>query len=571
MNNPTIKPQVVNNPFTNFCMSIGAIPTSYQDSLDYYETLLWLIKYLEETVIPTLNNNGEAIAELQGLYIELKDYVEHYFDNLDVQEEINNKLDDMVEQGTLQEIIADYLNSKAVFGFDNVASMKQATNLIDGSYTQTLGYYSKNDGGKSLYKIREITNLDIVDEMTIIALSDENLIAELIIPGTLYPEMLGAYGDGTHDDTNALQKAISISNVTLRNGKTYIVSDTLEISNEFSIYGNDSIIKYNGDVTTEDYLININIGTDRRTQRKSTFNIKVECDEKINGVIINNSIGNDYNLTIFNALYGLKIPSSTSCFENNINAQIDYNKGYGEIGCNVLRTDNIFNNLTVINYKVALHNVGGTNYTTFHAWLDRNASDIYDISTMLEDNTNGYGAYINYFYCDTYRIGVKTTNYAYVHISDYLYLVNKNEIGDEVALANVAYTFKRSNQGQLLVDNFKTYETYAYLNIIDTTTTDNTNYKIVKANISFDITNKMSEKEVVFPMNISDTTSVIFSKLPQTLQNAYSDGVIYFQPYGKNGTLGYIATHYQQARIYLFYGGTISNISQWRKIQSEYV
>ena len=38
------------------------------------------------------------------------------------------------------------------------------TNLINGSYAKTLGYYSKNDGGGSLYKIRNITNEDIVDE-----------------------------------------------------------------------------------------------------------------------------------------------------------------------------------------------------------------------------------------------------------------------------------------------------------------------------------------------------------------------------------------------------------------------
>lgn len=110
MNNPEII--VKNAPFKHFCMSIGAIPTSYKDSLDYYETLLWLIKYLEETIIPTVNNNGEAVSELQRLYIELKDFVENYFANLDVQQEINNKLDEMVEDGTFETIVASYLAKK---------------------------------------------------------------------------------------------------------------------------------------------------------------------------------------------------------------------------------------------------------------------------------------------------------------------------------------------------------------------------------------------------------------------------------------------------------------------------
>lgn len=106
--NPNINPEGLPNPFKHFCMSIGAIPTSYKNALDYYETLLWLIKYLENTVIPAVNNNAEALEELQGLIIVLKNYVEHYFDNLDVQNEINNKLDEMVEDGTLENLLNNY-------------------------------------------------------------------------------------------------------------------------------------------------------------------------------------------------------------------------------------------------------------------------------------------------------------------------------------------------------------------------------------------------------------------------------------------------------------------------------
>lgn len=108
MNNPEII--IKKAPFKHFCMSIGAIPTSYLDSLDYYETLLWLIKYLEETIIPTVNNNGEAVKELQTLYIQLKDFVDNYFDNLDVQNEINNKLDEMIENGTMSELLNSIVN-----------------------------------------------------------------------------------------------------------------------------------------------------------------------------------------------------------------------------------------------------------------------------------------------------------------------------------------------------------------------------------------------------------------------------------------------------------------------------
>ena len=93
------------NPFGRFCCTIGNLPTSYMLSLTYEEQLIWFCKYLEDTVIPAVNNNAEALEELQNLFIELKDYVDNYLDNLDLQEDINNKLDEMATDGTLAEII----------------------------------------------------------------------------------------------------------------------------------------------------------------------------------------------------------------------------------------------------------------------------------------------------------------------------------------------------------------------------------------------------------------------------------------------------------------------------------
>ena len=51
------------------------------------------------------NEQYAKIEEFIAKFIELKDYVEDYFENLDVQEEINNKLDEMAEDGTLTDIL----------------------------------------------------------------------------------------------------------------------------------------------------------------------------------------------------------------------------------------------------------------------------------------------------------------------------------------------------------------------------------------------------------------------------------------------------------------------------------
>lgn len=98
------------NPFPNFCYSIGMIPTSYKESLTYEEQLIWFCDFLENTVIPTVNNNGQAVTELQNLYVELKSYVDNYFDNLNIQSEINNKLDEMAINGTLTNLIKNYID-----------------------------------------------------------------------------------------------------------------------------------------------------------------------------------------------------------------------------------------------------------------------------------------------------------------------------------------------------------------------------------------------------------------------------------------------------------------------------
>lgn len=47
----------------------------------------------------------EVVEEYIAKFNELHDYVYNYFDNLDVQEEINNKMDQLVEDGTLQRIL----------------------------------------------------------------------------------------------------------------------------------------------------------------------------------------------------------------------------------------------------------------------------------------------------------------------------------------------------------------------------------------------------------------------------------------------------------------------------------
>lgn len=204
------------------------------DALTDYQLLCKVVEYLNK-VISSQNEVIEITESLTLAFNELQSFVEHYFDNLDVQEEINNKLDQMVEAGTLQEIIGEYLNATTVWGFDTVADMKASTNLIDGSFAKTLGRDTLNDGGGATYKIRNITNEDVVDDTHIISIGSGTLIAELINPFVINPDTFA--GDS---DTAKLQNAIDYATEKYNDGypviitlnRLYDVADSLDIETD---------------------------------------------------------------------------------------------------------------------------------------------------------------------------------------------------------------------------------------------------------------------------------------------------------------------------------------------------
>lgn len=248
-------------PFRKLVMTIGELPTSFVESMTYYELLAWFTNYLETVIIPTVNNNAECVEELQqkfiklkgdtekeisdfttyitNLYNELKDFVDNYFDNLDVQDEIDHKLDEMASEGTLQEIIASYLQSNVAWCFDTVADMKLSENLVAGSYAQTLGFHTLNDGGGAIYYI---TDSGTANEMNVIAVGD--LYANLVVnPSSLNVKQFGAYGDGEHDDLSAIQATINYGrannyyDVLIPSGN-YHVSNAIEIPELMHVHGN---------------------------------------------------------------------------------------------------------------------------------------------------------------------------------------------------------------------------------------------------------------------------------------------------------------------------------------------
>lgn len=109
MENNLIPPQNLPD-FLNFCYTIGILPASYKISLTYEEQMLEAINYIKNEIIPKVNQNALATEELQQKFIELVSYINSYFDNLNLQQEVNNKLDQMVSDGTLTALLSNYVN-----------------------------------------------------------------------------------------------------------------------------------------------------------------------------------------------------------------------------------------------------------------------------------------------------------------------------------------------------------------------------------------------------------------------------------------------------------------------------
>lgn len=241
------------SPFKWFVLQNFPFIEADFDALTNYELMCKVVEYLNATITKT-NELGNQVEILTN-----------WFNNLDVQDEIDHKLDEMVDSGELQEIIADYLNSKAVFGFDTKQAMKTATNLIDGSYAKTYGNTNYKTGDGHFYKVREILNTDVVDDDNIVALADPDLIAEKI------PEYY--YND-------AIQK-INQTNERIDDGIVVLLGDSYGLRNatSWTSWG-DKLAEMRGWTHGVDYF-NFCTGNSGLTVEGNNYLLNLQSNESV--------------------------------------------------------------------------------------------------------------------------------------------------------------------------------------------------------------------------------------------------------------------------------------------------
>lgn len=352
------------------------------DALTDYGLLCKVVEYLNKVINQT-NINSEQVEVLSTAFNSLKSYVDNYFDNLDIQDEINTKLEAMAASGQLADIISQYLNSTAIFGYDSVADMKSAENLVAGSFARTLGYYSANDGGGALYKIREIVNTDVVDNGSIIAMDNTDLVAELITSNKVNVKQFGAKGDNSTDDTDAFKNAINYldKNQTLYiPGGYYIITDNIKFKDTISLVGDSSVpylvfkgtgqfitidghladeydySGYNGNADKKYIMSNLVLTTDDDGYTGKAGTYAIDFDTSDSKVIARSTI---HNVRITRFEKGIILPNNNFyivtfdniSLDNNTNGvYLSYNTGYYNSGERITFINSVIDNNVIAVY-----------------------------------------------------------------------------------------------------------------------------------------------------------------------------------------------------------------------------
>ena len=186
-------------PFRFWCQKV--LPLVYDDSLSYYELLCKVVDYL--------NNTISDVNKLSEKFQTLYNYVHDYFTNLNVQEEINNKLDELVNTGRL-----DYIFNQYIF------------------YTTVKMFGAKGDG---VTDDTEAFKQFISDPSTLKFIPEGNyVITESIIINNKYTKICGV-----GDKTTILNKSNSYAFILSDTYKTTIESMQIYCENNDGIYFKD--------------------------------------------------------------------------------------------------------------------------------------------------------------------------------------------------------------------------------------------------------------------------------------------------------------------------------------------
>ena len=133
-------------PFRFWCQKV--LPTVYDDALSYYELLCKVIAFLNQMLedLEKVEANTDALLVA---YQQLQDYVNHYFDSLNVQSMVDAALDEMAESGDLERLVKPYFDAwiEEAEAWAKGTKNGEAVSDDDPQYHNNAKYYAEQASG----------------------------------------------------------------------------------------------------------------------------------------------------------------------------------------------------------------------------------------------------------------------------------------------------------------------------------------------------------------------------------------------------------------------------------------
>lgn len=267
----------------------------------------------------------------------------------------------LIGGGVTKEDIENKINS-----FDTLTSMKSA-DLEIGMTAQTLGYYTKNDGGGATYTIRAKTVSDVDNGGAVIIL-DNDLVAQMVAAREVNVLTWGVKSNDetTQSNLDALLNHYSSGNISIYFPRgNYRLTETLYLPTKTKIRGDGGSTTLSWYGSSNTYMISIKKGNNYcmihdlcMDGRNLAYGI-YDCDPAGTGT--NGVRSKIFNLVMNNMNIGIRMAAMGSEFYNILcNGSKQYNDDTS-IGFYITGTDNFINSCRVQTFGRGIYITGGNN------------------------------------------------------------------------------------------------------------------------------------------------------------------------------------------------------------------
>lgn len=178
---PDLEPTTQLSAFKFFALTNFPYIEQTFDTLTNYELMCKIAEELNK-FIKNNNATNQNVINLYNAFVSLQDYVNQYFDDLNVQNEINTKLDEMASDGTLDNIINQEIFGQLNTDLTNLKNKVGDETLPEptSSVSQNINILNTKIGSEALPNHEEsiIANINSLNDEI-----ESNELTELVIFG----------------------------------------------------------------------------------------------------------------------------------------------------------------------------------------------------------------------------------------------------------------------------------------------------------------------------------------------------------------------------------------------------